>query len=512
MTEKILAYDLGTGGNKASLYEVSGKCLASSFAPYETLYPRSGSHEQRPDDWWDSVVKSTRILLEESGVDPREIECLAISGHSLGVVPINKEGQLLRKSVPIWSDSRAREQADVFFQDTDPDEWYKTTGNGFPRELYSVFKILWYRDNEPDTFRQIRKVLGTKDYINYLLTGQIQTDYSYASGSGIYDLKGWQYSADLLAVSGLSRSLFPDIVSSTEVIGTLSAEAASRLGLTTRVKVACGGVDNSCMALGAGNIQSGRVYLSLGSSAWIAVSADEPILDLESKPFVFTHVIPGLYTSAVSIFSAGSSYRWLRDQIFPDLNEQAGKAQQDVYDLMGKLAAQSPVGANKLLFNPSLAGGSSQEPNPGIRGALTGLDLGHSRADLARAGMEGIAMNLGLVLSVLKEKSQLSEDMVIVGGGSKSSLWRQILADVFNLNIIKTNIGEDAGSLGAAALAAIGCGLWDDFEVIDQIQEVETTTAPVPENHAVYQKLLPAFEKLRHFQASLGAKLREISI
>ncbi len=512
MTEMILAYDLGTGGNKASLYEVSGKCLASSFAPYQTLYPRSGLHEQRPDDWWDSVVKSTQILLEESSVDPREIECLAISGHSLGVVPINKEGQLLRESVPIWSDSRAGEQAEGFFRDADPDEWYKTTGNGFPRELYSVFKILWYRDNEPDTFRQIWKVLGTKDYINYLLTGQIQTDYSYASGSGIYDLEGWQYSPDLLEISGLSRSLFPDIIPSTEVIGTLSAEAASRLGLTTGVKVACGGVDNSCMALGAGNIQSGRVYLSLGSSAWIAVSADEPILDLESKPFVFTHVIPGLYTSAVSIFSAGSSYRWLRDQIFPDLIDQAGKAQQDVYDLMGSLAAQSPVGANKLFFNPSLAGGSSQEPNPAIRGALSGLDLGHSRADLARAGLEGIAMNLGLVLVVLKEKCQLSEDMVIVGGGSKSSLWRQILADVFNLNIIKTNIGEDAGSLGAAALAAIGCGLWDDFRVIDQIQEVETTTSPVPENHAVYQKLLPAYERLRHFQASLGAALREISI
>lgn len=266
------------------------------------------------------------------------------------------------------------------------------------------------------------------------------------------------------------------------------------------------------MALGARNIESGRVYLSLGSSAWIAVSAEDPVLDEISRPFVFTHVIPGMFTSAVSIFSAGNSFRWLRDHLCQDLVEKANQNNQDVYDLMVQLAEESPVGANKLLFNPSLAGGSSQEPNANIRGAYSGLDLGHSRADLVRAGMEGIALNFGSVLMVLKEFCSLSNDMVIVGGGSKSSRWRQIFADVFDMSIVKTNIGEEAGSLGAAAIAAVGSGIWKDFRKIDEIHQVENIKEPKTENYEIYKKLKPVYEILRIYQAKIGESLNKISI
>jgi len=512
MNKKIIAYDLGTGGNKASLYDAEGVCLASTFYAYETFYPQTGMHEQRPEDWWDSVVNSTRQLLEETKVDKNEIEGLAISGHSLGVVPLNKKGELLRISTPIWSDSRAGNQANVFFEKTDEKNWYMTTGNGFPAKLYSVFKILWYRDNEPDVFKEIYKVIGTKDYVNFRLTGEIKTDYSYASGCGVYDLKGWGYSKELIHASGLDEELFPDIVPSTEIIGELTPDAANSLGLPGNVKVACGGVDNSCMALGARNIESGRVYLSMGSSAWIAVSAEDPVLDSVSRPFVFTHVIPDMFTSAVSIFSAGNSFRWLRDHICSDLVNEAAQTKQDVYWLMTKLAEKSCPGANRLLFNPSLAGGSSQEPNADIRGAYSGLDLGHTRADMIRAGMEGIAMNLGSVLQVLKGFTTLSDEMVIVGGGSKSELWRQIFADVFEMNIVKTNIGEEAGSLGAAALAAVGSGIWKDFSKVDYVHQVEDIKNPVPENTAIYKKLEPAFEMLRNAQAEIGENLSKITL
>jgi xylulokinase len=326
----------------------------------------------------------------------------------------------------------------------------------------------------------------------------------------VYDLVNWGYSPELVKNSGLDAALFPEIVPSTEIIGELSVQAAEALGLPAGVKVAAGGVDNSCMALGARNIESGRVYLSLGSSAWIAVSDTKPVLDADSRPFVFTHVIPGMFTSAVSIFSGGNSFRWLRDNLFPDLVQQAEESGQDVYELITGLAAESPVGANKLLFNPSLAGGSSQEPSANIRGAFSGLDLGHTRADLARAGMEGIAMNLGAVLKVLREFSELSDEMVVVGGGSKSPLWRQILADAFGMKIVKTNIGEEAGSLGAAAIAAVGCGLWDDFSRIDAIHQVEGVSDPVEENSRAYQQLAPAFEILRKAQAEIGDYLSEL--
>ncbi|MEJ2412303.1 MAG: FGGY-family carbohydrate kinase [Anaerolineales bacterium] len=512
MADKIIAYDLGTGGNKASLYDREGTCLGSTFQPYETLYPGSGRHEQRPMDWWNSVVTSTRQLLAVTNIDPQEIACLAISGHSLGVVPVDKGGNLLRETTPIWSDSRAGKQAKEFFKRTDEKNWYLTTGNGFPAKLYSVFKILWYQDNEPEVFNEIAKVIGTKDYINFKLTGQLRTDYSYASGSGVYDLKGWDYSAELLEVSGLNPDIFPEIVPSSEIIGQLTPSAAEALGLPESVKVAAGGVDNSCMALGARNTAPGRLYMSLGSSAWIAVSAEEPVLDAESRPFVFTHVMPGMFTSAVSIFSAGNSLRWLRDNLFLDLVEEAIRSERDVYDLLTALAETSPVGANKLLFNPSLAGGSSQEPSAEIRGAFSGLDLGHTRADLVRAGLEGIALNLGVVLQILKRFTSLSDEMVIVGGGSKSQLWRQIVADVFDMRIIKTNIGDDAGSLGAAALAAVGSGIWKDYSKIDGIHHIEDVREPIPAHVSSYLKLIEPFEMLRQSQAQIASDLNQIDL
>ncbi|MGA2380599.1 MAG: FGGY family carbohydrate kinase, partial [Spirochaetia bacterium] len=297
MAKTIIAYDLGTGGAKASLYAVDGTCLSSTFVPYETTYPNAGWHEQRPEDWWKAIASSTRTLMERKPASPADVDCLAISGQSLAVIPLDAKGALLRDSIPIWSDTRASRQTAEFFKAVDRDRWYMTTGNGFPAECYSVFKIMWYRDNEPDLFSRTATVLGSKDYINLRLTGTSVTDYSYASGTGVYDLMGWRYAEEFIRASGLPPALFPSIVPSTQIIGTLTEAAAEALGLPRGVKVACGGVDNSCMALGARNSGEGRVYTSLGSSSWIAVSSARPVLDPKVKPYVFTHVIPGLFTS-----------------------------------------------------------------------------------------------------------------------------------------------------------------------------------------------------------------------
>jgi xylulokinase len=507
MARTIIAYDLGTGGAKASLYAVDGSCLASCFVPYQTIYPNTGWHEQRPQDWWNAIVSSTRALMEGKPAAGAEVECLAISGQSLAAIPLDAKGDLLRQSIPIWSDTRASRQTAEFFTQVERDRWYMTTGNGFPAECYSVFKIMWYRDNEPDLFSRTALVLGSKDYINFKLTGKAFTDYSYASGTGVYDLAGWKYAEQFIRASRLPASLFPDIVPSTQIIGTLTAAAAAELGLHRAVKVACGGVDNSCMALGARNTGEGRVYTSLGSSSWIAVSSAKPVLDPAVKPYVFTHVIPGLFTSAVSIFAGGSSFRWIRDALFGADRTPDGR---DAYERMNELAADSPVGANRLLFNPSLAGGSSQEPSPHIRGAFAGIDLRHTRGDLVRAGMEGIAMNLGAVLAVLRRFVPLAPEMLMVGGGSKSALWRQIFADVYGLECVKTNVDQEAGSLGAAAVAAVGAGLWKGFDAVDTVHKVQDVRKPVSANVEKYRRLMPAFEMVRRHQAELGELLRSI--
>ena len=507
MDKKILSFDLGTGGNKASLYDSEGHCLAHAFVGYDTYYPQVGWHEQKSTDWWEAVVESTRHLIQESHVDVETIVGLGISGHSLGAVPIDVNGNLLRENTPIWSDIRAQKEVEEFFKTVDPDHWYLKTGNGFPAACYTVFKVMWYRNHEPDMWNNVHKIIGTKDYINFKLTGKIATDFSYASGTGIYDLLEWKYDQNFIRASGLPAEIWPEILPSTAVLGEILPEVAERIGLSSKTKVVCGGVDNSCMALGAKNTREGRVYTSLGSSAWIAVSSEKPVLDKRYKPYVFTHVIPGMFTSAVSIFSAGSTYSWVKDMFCEIQEKGAQETGQDVYTLMNLEAEKAPIGSNKLLFNPSLAGGTSQDSSVHLRGAYMGLDLKHGKPELIRSAMEGIAMNLRLRLDLLRKYTKLEDEILFVGGGAKSRFYLGIFSDVFNTRILKTNIDQDAGALGAAAIAAVGIGLWSDFNKIDEIHKPIEVVEPNQNNNLKYEKLLPVFAEATEYQARIQRKI-----
>ena len=483
MDQCVLAYDFGTGGAKASLYNAAGECLASNFASYETFYPRDGWHEQRPVDWWQAVVESTRSLLDDCAGARDAIAAIGISGHSLGLVPLGADGELLREQVPIWSDSRPDTQVGEFFEHVPEDEWYTLTGNGFPPALYTVFKIMWLRDHEPQTFAKIHRVIGTKDFINFKMTGVMATDYSYASGSGVYDLKGWGYSDRLIAASSLSPEIFPQIVPSTETLGTLLPEAAAELGLPETVKVVASGVDNSCMALGAMAYKEGACYNSMGSSSWIAVSSSEPVLDLKTRPYVFTHVVPGMFASATAIFSAGSSFRWLKETLCPEMD----------YDQLLKEAEQSPPGSNGVVFVPHLAGGSSLDETPDIRGSFMNLSLGTTRADMIRATLEGVCFGLKRALDALESIRPVSDEMLAVGGGARSDFWMRMYADVYGKTMLRTNIDQQAAALGAAAIAAVGIGLWDDFSPLDAVHR--TTDRRAPDAESDYSVAYAQFEK-----------------
>ena len=504
MNEKIIAWDLGTGGSKASLYNVDGECLAKTFISYDTYYPAQGWHEQHPEEWWDAIVKSTRQLIEESGVDKEEITCCGISGHSLGTVCIAEDGTLLNPSTPIWSDGRATSQADAFFEHYDKDKWYMTTGNGFTPAFYTAFKLMWYRDTDPEMFSRIYKVIGTKDYINFKMTGRLCTDPSYASGSGVWDLKGWKYSDELIEAMNFDKNIFPEVIPSTGIVGTIKPEIAAELGLSEKLQVVSGGVDNSCMALGAMAYKEGRVYNSLGSSSWIAVSSKEPVLDTKVAPYVFTHVVPGYFASALCVTAGGTAFRWMRDQLCREFTEEAERTGCDPYDLMTKEAENSPMGANGLMFNPSLGGGMPMNKSYNLRGGFIGLDLIHTRADIIRASMEGITMGLRSCLDELSKLTPIGEDMLLVGGGSKSKFWRQIYADIYKKNTLKSNIDQQAAALGAAACAAVGTGLWKDFEKIDELHHIEEKAVPQPENTAFYDRWMKVYNTVTDSLCDLG--------
>ena len=497
----FIAYDLGTGGVKASLYNEKMETLAKSFIEYPTLYPDSTMHEQKPEDWWQGVVSSTRKLLEESGADPAQVDCLALSGHSCVAVPLDADLKPIQETVPIWSDTRASAQIREFFEKVDEEIWYMATGNGFPASCYSLFKLMWFREHFPEEFGRTCRVAGSKDYVNLRMTGRLLTDYSYASSTGAYDLMTRQMREDFLQAAGIPGDLYPEIVPSHTIVGTLTQDAAEELGLSTQVKVACGGVDNACMALGAVGTTDGAVYTSLGSSSWIPVNSVKPILDFKTKPYVFAHIDENMFTSAYSIFAGGSSYQWCRDHLCRDL---AGK---DAYRRMDELAAQVPVGSGGIIFNPSLAGGTSQDKSINIRGAFVNLHLGSTREAMIRAVLEGIALNLRSSLELLGKKTPLSDQLLFCGGGSKSPFWMQMFADIFGMEIIKTNIDQDAASLGAAAICARAAGLWKDYSAVPSLHTVERRCIPDKGVHADYEKIYRKFVHVSEVLADLGDEL-----
>jgi len=500
--EKLLACDLGTGGVKASLFSKNGTSLAEVFLQYETFFPQEKHVEQRPMDWWNHVCKAISLLLSNSGTNANEIGCVALSGHSLVAVPIGKNKELLSEQVPIWYDTRAHDVVSDFFLDLTFEEWYTATGNGDPEETYTIFKLMWMKKHQPELFSKIYKVLGSKDFINFMLTGELCTDPSYASGFGVFHLKNWDYEDHFFKAAGISPAIFPEIRPSDEIIGHVTKEAASLCGLMEGTPVACGGVDNTCMALGSIGLLEGTAYTSLGSSSWIAVNSSEPIVDVNTRPFVFAHGKKGLYTSAVSIFSAGNSFRWVRDNLCRDLT-----ADTDAYELMNEMAKNVPPGSNGVMFNPTLAGGSAQEPSPDLCGGFMGLTLRNTREDLVRASMEGIAMALKRTLNILMKQTTLSGEMLICGGGSKSKIWRQIFADIYQMPITKTNIDQNAASLGAAAMAANGCGIWNGYDIIQDIHQQEDYTLPNIESVKIYESLMPVFDEWIKYLAVLAQKL-----
>ncbi|MDD3361522.1 MAG: FGGY-family carbohydrate kinase [Hespellia sp.] len=496
---KLIAYDLGTGGIKASLFDVDGKSLAEVFQQYETYFPADKCVEQRPLDWWQGVCSATGLLLKQSGCAAEEIACTALSGHSLVAVPLDKDKNLLLDQVPIWCDMRAGDQIPKFFKDLSYEEWYPVTGNGDPEECYTILKLMWMRQHQPEIFEKTDKILGSKDFINFKFTGTICTDPSYASGFGVFNLLKWDYEDRFFEAAQISKRIFPEIRPSDSIVGYVTEEASKECGLCVGTPVACGAVDNTCMALGARGLEEGVAYTSLGSSSWIAVTSQQPIIDLKTRPFVFAHAQKGYYTSAVSIFSAGNSFRWIRDRFLMDYANDT-----DTYEIMNQMAESTPPGSHGVLFNPTLAGGSAQEPSPNLKGGFMGLTLANTREDLVRASMEGVAMALRKTLDILLKQVEIKGEMLLCGGCSKSAIWRRIFADIYNMPVIKTNIDQDAASLGAAALAANACGLWDGYDKIKEIHVIEDRLTPDPETNAYYEKLLDIYGEWTLALAKLG--------
>jgi xylulokinase len=487
MPHLILAHDLGTTGNKASLFDPEGRLLAGAFCGYDTDYPRPGWAEQNPADWWRAVQESTRRLLADSGRRAGEIAVVSFSGQMMGCLPVDKAGVPLRSAI-IWADQRAEDEAAYIAERVGRDQVYAITGHRVSSN-YSAAKILWLRNHQPDLFARTHRVLQAKDYVAYRLTGAYATDYSDASGTNLFDLRARRWSETMLQALELDPSLLPDALPSHTVIGAVTHESAQATGLAAGTPVVIGGGDGACATAGAGVVNPADAYNYIGSSSWISFVSREPLYDPAQRTFTFAHLDPEYLFPTGTMQCAGGSYDWLERVL-------RGAGDERLYARLDEMAAGVEPGAQGLFFLPYLIGERSPHWNPQARGAFVGLSMAHGRAEMARATLEGVAFNLRIILDAFREQGAPITALRLIGGGARSALWRQILADVFGLPVLRARLAVEATALGAAVAGGVGVGLFDGYSVAGRLVQVEPGEEPRAEVSARYQDLYSVFTEM----------------
>ncbi|NLG52080.1 MAG: xylulokinase [Chloroflexi bacterium] len=489
MAELILAHDTGTTGNKASLFDAEGRLLCSAFVGYQTHYPRPGWAEQNPQDWWRALCASTARLLSESGCRAQDIAVVAFSGEMMSCLPVDADGEPLRSAI-IWADQRAYVEAEALAERVGREEVYRITGHRAGAN-YTAPKMLWLREHQPDIYARMRRVLQAKDYMVYRLTGEYATDYSDASGTLLFDLAGRHWPASILEALDIAPDLLPAAHPSAAVVGAVTQQAAQATGLAEGTPVVIGGGDGGCATVGAGVVRPGDAYNYVGSSSWISFVSREPLHDPQQRTFTFAHLDPEYVFPTGTMQCAGGSYDWLERVL-------RGTAEESLYRALDAAASDVEPGAQGLLFLPYLIGERSPHWNPKARAAFVGLAMTHGRAEMARAVMEGVAFNLRLILDAFRDQGASVTTLRLIGGGARSRVWRQILADVLNVPILRPRLLVEATSLGAAIAGGVGVGLYPDYTVADRLIAVEKGEEPAPTAVARYEELYALFQASYH--------------
>ncbi len=488
MGKYLLAHDLGTSGNKAVLYTIEGALIKSMVYPYDTHYFNNNWAEQDANTWWEAVVKTTRKILE--GIDPKDIEAVSFSGQMQGCVCVDNKGNPLRPAI-IWADQRAKQQTQKLTVQIQVNDFYKITGHR-PSPAYSIEKLMWIKENEREIYDKTYKMLLCKDYILFKLTGEFATDYSDASGTNAFDLNTMSWSEKIINASGIDKEKLPIVVPSTHLLGGITREAEALTGLLAGTPVVVGGGDGACATVGAGCINEGDAYSCIGSSAWIALTSQKPIYDEAMRTFNFVHVVPNKIMPCGTMQAGGSSYSWLKRELANYEDYKAQKKNINTYELINELAQQSPPGARGLIYLPYLLGERSPRWNTEAKGAFIGLKMESKREDLFRSVLEGVCFNLNVILNCFKQHISINQ-MTVIGGGAKGSLWRQIMADIYDMPVIKPNYLEEATSMGAAITAGVGTGIFKSFDIVHQFLKTEECTYQNEENKTTYEKMYPIF-------------------
>ncbi|MEG1775393.1 MAG: xylulokinase [Clostridia bacterium] len=482
----LLGVDLGTSGTKTVLFRQDGSAVCSASAEYPMAQPQNGWAEQNPLDWWHAAVDTLSRVIKQSGVKPEDIAGLGISGQMHGLVMLDENGELLRSSI-IWCDQRTGAECEQITRLVGAERLIEITANP-ALTGFTASKILWVRNHQPEIYAKCKHILLPKDYLRYKLTGVFATEVSDASGMQLLDVPKRCWSAEVLEKLQIDPALLAKVYESVEVTGGITAEAAALTGLAVGMPVVGGAGDNAAAAVGTGVVADGRAFTTIGTSGVVFAHTDQLSIDPKGRVHTFCCAVPGAWHVMGVTQAAGLSLKWFRDTFCQAEAEAARGMAVDTYDLLNAEVEQSPIGANRLFYLPYLMGERTPHLDPDCRGVFFGLSAMHHKRDLLRAVMEGVSYSLNDCLNVLGEMGVKPARMLACGGGGRSAVWRQMLADIFACPVCIAQNSEGP-ALGVAILAGVGVGLYPSVrEACDQMIRVSSQQEPNPEHAAQYQK------------------------
>ena len=480
-----IGIDVSTTSTKSLLMDQHGKVILTAAKDYPLDTPRPLWSEQEPGLWWMAAIASIRQVLEQSGIHGHSIEAIGLTGQMHSLVVLDESGEVLRPAI-LWNDQRTEKECHEIRSRIGRERLIEVTGND-ALTGFTAPKILWVRNHEPAIYSQIRHILLPKDYIRYKLTDCFAIDRADGAGTLLFDIKQRDWSPEVLNALEIDPAWLPVSHEGTQITGRVSEAAAALTGLAAGTPVVAGGGDQAAQAVGVGAVGPGIVAVTLGTSGVVFASTDQPLIEPGARLHAFCHSVPGKWHLMGVMLSAAGSLRWFRDTFAPGMHYEALTAQ----------ANDVPPGCEGLLFLPYLTGERTPYSDPNARAAFVGLTVRHGLKHMARAVLEGVAFGLRDNFELMRQAGLAPIQQVrISGGGARSALWRQILADIFQVELVTVNTTEGA-AYGAALLAAVGDGTFADVKsACSATIQLTGSTAPrsnaYEESYRLYRQLYPA--------------------
>ncbi|QAS53593.1 xylulokinase [Halobacillus litoralis] len=491
----VIGVDLGTSAVKLLLVDRTGGIAAEVSKPYPLIQEKSGYSEQDPDVWVEQTLAGLEELVQQAPCPPEEIEGISFSGQMHGLVLLDDERNPLRNAI-LWNDTRTTKQCHDINRLVGEEQLLAITKNP-ALEGFTLPKILWVKENEPELYEKAATFVLPKDYLRYRLTGELAMDYSDAAGTLLLDLVSNQWSEEICETVGVDPALCPPLVGSHEQTGHLDSVSAGRTGLTMNTKVFAGGADNACGAIGSGILTDGKTLCSIGTSGVILSYESSRDKDFAGKVHYFNHGAPGAYYTMGVTLAAGDSLSWYKNVHAPEVPfEQFVQGVEEI-----------PVGSNGLLFTPYISGERTPHADANIRGSFIGMNHSHTRNDFTHAVMEGITFSLKESLEIFRAHGKKIDTIVSTGGGTKNDYWLQMQADIFNAEVVKLS-SEQGPGMGAAMLAAYGCGWFQSLEsCADEFLTVDKTYVPGQERVEKYEVLFGIYQDVYEQTKDLNERL-----